>query len=89
MVLFVHCRRRVKQSIGQSFPAVSQDMLDQVLPGKAPMSTINVIAHSGSTATVYVVEGEPLVFELESVLHPTGEPPPMPFWLFVEHKVAG
>ena len=79
MVLFVHCRRRVKQSIGQSFPAVSQDMLDQVLPGKASMSTINVIAHSGSTATVYVVEGEPLVFELESVLHPTGEPPPMPF----------
>ena len=64
-------RRRVKQNIGQSFPAFSQDMLDQVLPGKASMSTISIIAHSGSTAVVYVVEGEPLVFEVESVLYPT------------------
>ena len=62
-----------------------------MLPGKASMSTISIIAHSGSTAVVYVVEGEPLVFEVESVLYPTGESSTLPFELVVvlEHNVVG
>ena len=77
-ISLVHCRRRIKQNICQSFPALSQDELDQVLPGKATMSTISIITHSGSTIFVYVVDGEPLMFEQESVLHPSGKPLPHP-----------
>lgn len=56
-----------------------QDMYYETVPKslflhlpQVAMATVRVATHSGVGVTVYVVEGEPLFFEEEGRIYPTG-----------------
>lgn len=55
-----------------AFPALGTDQVSELVPGKEEFNTVKLYAHRGDAVTVYVSGGNPILFELEKNLYPTG-----------------
>lgn len=51
---------------------VDTDQVSELIPGKEELNIVRLYAHRGDAVTVYVSGGNPILFELEKNLYPTG-----------------
>lgn len=65
-------RRKLKADISAAFPSLSADELSELVPNKEEINVVKIYAHKGEAVTLYVLHKNPLFFELEKRLYPTG-----------------
>lgn len=70
-------RRKLKADISAAFPSLSADELSELVPNKEELNVVKVYAHKGDAVTLYVLHKNPVFFELEKRLFPTGNKPAM------------
>lgn len=73
VVLVPTLRRKLKADIATAFPSLGADDLSELLPNKEELNVVKIYAHKGDAVTLYVLHKNPLFFELEKRLYPTGE----------------
>lgn len=66
-------RRKLKADISAAFPSLCADELSELVPNKEELNVVKIYAHKGDAVTLYVLHKNPLFFELEKQLYPTGE----------------
>lgn len=66
-------RRKLKADISAALPSLTADELSELVPNKEELSVVKIYAHKGDAVTLYVLNKNPLFFELEKQLYPTGE----------------
>lgn len=71
---FAFCRRKLRADVAAAFPTLGTDQVSALVPGKEELNTVKLYAHRGDPVTVYVCAGNPILFELEKNLYPTGMP---------------
>lgn len=65
-------RRKLKADIAAAFPSLSADELSELVPNKEELNVVKVYAHRGDAVTLYVLHKNPLFFEVDKQLYPTG-----------------
>lgn len=65
-------RRKLKADISAAFPSLSADELSKLIPNKEDLNVVKIYAHKGDAVTLYLMNKNPLFFELEKQLYPTG-----------------
>lgn len=65
-------RRKLKADVSAAFPSLSAEELSELVPNKEELNVVKIYAHKGDAVTLYVLHKNPLFFELEKRLHPTG-----------------
>lgn len=55
-----------------AFPTLGTDRVSELIPGKEELNVVKLYAHKGDAVTVYMIGGNPILFELEKNLYPTG-----------------
>lgn len=73
VVLVPTLRRKLKADIAAAFPSLGADDLSELVPNKEELNVLKIYAHKGDAVTVYVLHKNPLFFELEKRLYPTGK----------------
>lgn len=66
------CRRKLRADVTAVFPTLGTDQVSELIPGKEELNIVRLYAHRGDAVTVYVSGGNPILFELEKNLYPTG-----------------
>lgn len=66
------CRRKLRADISAAFPSLSPDELSELVPNKDELNVVKVYAHKGDAITFYVLHKNPLFFQIEKQLYPTG-----------------
>lgn len=74
-VFVITFRRKLKADISVAFPALSADELSELVPNKEELNVVKIYAHKGDAVTLYVLHKNPLFFELDKRLYPTGNSP--------------
>ncbi|XP_075873543.1 eukaryotic translation initiation factor 2D-like, partial [Nelusetta ayraudi] len=64
-------RRKLKADITAAFPSLSADELSNLIPNKEDLNIVKIYAHKGDAVTLYLMNKNPLFFELEKQLYPT------------------
>lgn len=64
-------RRKLKADISAAFPVLTSDELSELVPNKEELNVVKIYAHKGDAVTLYVLNKNPLFFELEKHLYPT------------------
>uniref|UniRef100_A0A7N8XZN3 Eukaryotic translation initiation factor 2D n=1 Tax=Mastacembelus armatus TaxID=205130 RepID=A0A7N8XZN3_9TELE len=64
-------RRKLRADISAAFPSLSADELSELVPNKEELNVVRIYAHKGDAVTIYVLNKNPLFFELEKRLYPT------------------
>ncbi|XP_060076772.1 eukaryotic translation initiation factor 2D-like [Ylistrum balloti] len=64
-------RKKLRASIGSSFPTLTADDLTQIVPAKEEMTVTKIYTYSGDTGIIYSVAKNPVVLELDRQLYPT------------------
>lgn len=65
-------RRKLKADITAAFPSLPADELSNLIPNKEDLNVVKIYAHKGDAVTLYCMNKNPLFFELEKQLYPTG-----------------
>jgi len=65
-------RRKLRADVTTAFPTLGTDQVSALVPGKEELNVVKLYAHRGDAVTVYVCGGNPILFELEKNLYPTG-----------------
>lgn len=66
-------RRKLKADISAALPSLTAEELSELVPNKEELNVVKIYAHKGDAVTLYVLNKNPLFFELEKQLYPTGE----------------
>ena len=69
---FLNNRRKLRSDVSNAFPSLSQDELSEIIPNKEEITVMRIMTHSGQNVTVYCLNGEPMFFEIEKRVIPTG-----------------
>ena len=72
-VFVIAFRRKLKADITATFPALSAVELSELVPNKEELNVVKSYTHKGDAVTLYVIHKNPLFFELEKRLYPTGK----------------
>ncbi|KAF4530566.1 hypothetical protein B566_EDAN009721 [Ephemera danica] len=64
-------RKKIRLEIQKSFPELSDEDLQQILPPKDPITCMKLWTSSNEQAMVYCTPSIPVVFEVEKVMYPT------------------
>nr|XP_057907988.1 eukaryotic translation initiation factor 2D isoform X2 [Doryrhamphus excisus] len=64
-------RRKLKADVSAAFPSLTSDDLTQLIPNKEVLNVVKIYAHKGESVALYVLQKNPLFFELEKQLYPT------------------
>ena len=60
-------RKKLRRDLSTLFPAS-----EQLVPPKCSLVTARLVTHGGSTVAVFMVDGEPLFFDDDGTIFPTG-----------------
>lgn len=71
--LFCPYRRKLRTDISAAFPSLSVQELNELIPNKEELNIVKIYAHKGDSVTLYVLHKNPIFFQLEKQLFPTGE----------------
>ncbi|XP_036765688.2 eukaryotic translation initiation factor 2D isoform X5 [Manis pentadactyla] len=66
-------RRKLRADVTAAFPTLGTDQISELVPGKEELNVVKLYTHRGEVVTVYVSGGNPILFELEKNLYPTGK----------------
>lgn len=72
-VYVLNFRRKLKADISAAFPSLLAEEVSELIPNKEELNVVKLYAHKGDAVTLYVLHKNPLFFELEKQLYPTGE----------------
>ncbi|GIY44889.1 eukaryotic translation initiation factor 2D [Caerostris darwini] len=64
-------RRRLRSFVEESFPTLSSDEINSLIPNKGEMNQIKAMTHSGSLAMIYCCGQKPVFFQIEGKCYPT------------------
>ncbi|RVE70725.1 hypothetical protein OJAV_G00067130 [Oryzias javanicus] len=64
-------RRKLKADLLSAFPSLSPDDISELVPNKEEINVVKIYAHKGEAVTLYVLQKNPLFFELDKRLFPT------------------
>lgn len=70
---FYPCRRKLRSEVAAAFPRLSPEQVAELVPNKEELNVIRIHSHKGEAITVYVNHRNPILFEAEKVLYPTGK----------------
>lgn len=70
---FCAYRRKLRADISATFPSLSAEDLNELIPNKEELNIVKIYAHKGDAVTLYVLHKKPIFFQLEKQLFPTGE----------------
>lgn len=73
VAVFPLFRRKLKADVSAAFPSLTADELCELIPNKEELNVVKIYAHKGDAVTLYVLHKNPLFFELEKRLYPTGD----------------
>ena len=65
-------RRKLRSEVSSTFPSLSEGDMSDIIPNKEEMTVTRIVTHSGQNITFYSVNGEPVFFESEKKILPTG-----------------
>ncbi|TSL97322.1 Eukaryotic translation initiation factor 2D [Bagarius yarrelli] len=65
-------RRKLRADISTAFPSLSADHLNELIPNREELNVVKIYAHKGDAVTLYVLHRNPVFFQLEKQLYPTG-----------------
>lgn len=71
--VLIHCRRKLRADVAATFPTLSAEQLSEVVPNKEELNVIKLYTHKGDAITVYANSRNPVMFEMEKTLYPTGD----------------
>lgn len=66
-------RRKLRADIAAAFPSLSVEELNELIPNKEELNIVKIYAHKGDAVTLYVLHKNPIFFQLEKQVFPTGE----------------
>ncbi|XP_051965004.1 eukaryotic translation initiation factor 2D [Xyrauchen texanus] len=64
-------RRKLRADISTAFPLLSMEDLNELVPNKEELNIVKIYAHKGDAVTVYVLQKNPIFFQMEKQLFPT------------------
>ncbi|XP_030640529.1 eukaryotic translation initiation factor 2D isoform X1 [Chanos chanos] len=64
-------RRKLKADISAAFPCLSPEELSELVPNKEDLNVVKIYAHKGDAVTLYVLNKNPMFFQVEKQLYPT------------------
>ena len=65
-------RRKLRTDVAAAFPNLSAEQLTEFIPNKEELNVIKIYSHKGEAVTVYMNNRNPILFEIEKALYPTG-----------------
>ena len=65
-------RRKVREAISKTFPDIPKETLSLLIPNKDEMSVMKLFTHSEKNITCYCLRKNPIFFDIEGHLIPTG-----------------
>ncbi len=66
-------RRKLRADISAAFPSLSAEDLNELIPNKEELNIVKIYAHKGDAVTLYVLHKNPIFFQLDKQLFPTGK----------------
>lgn len=69
---FYRYRRKLRTDVAAAFPNLSAEQLTEFIPNKEELNVIKIYTHKGEAVTVYMNSRNPILFEAEKALYPTG-----------------
>ncbi|XP_045504964.1 eukaryotic translation initiation factor 2D [Colias croceus] len=64
-------KKNLIQRIQKKYPSAPEERIKEIVPNKSTSSLMKLVLHSGDTVGVYVVDGVPMIIEVEELLVPT------------------
>ncbi|XP_029428819.1 eukaryotic translation initiation factor 2D [Rhinatrema bivittatum] len=64
-------RRKLHADVLTAFPALSAEILSELMRSKEELNVVKLYTHKGEAVTVYVQNRNPILFEVERSLYPT------------------
>ncbi|KAL1269467.1 hypothetical protein QQF64_031756 [Cirrhinus molitorella] len=64
-------RRKLKADISATFPSLSAEDLNELIPNKVELNIVKIYTHKGDAVILYVLHKKPIFFQLEKRLFPT------------------
>ncbi|XP_067913387.1 eukaryotic translation initiation factor 2D isoform X2 [Heterodontus francisci] len=64
-------RRKLRTDIQSAFPSLSNDQLSHLIPNKEELNVVKMYLHKGESVTAYVLNKNPIFFEVNKRLYPT------------------
>ncbi|XP_055931703.1 eukaryotic translation initiation factor 2D-like isoform X2 [Argiope bruennichi] len=64
-------RKRLRNFAETSFPDLSQNDINSLIPNKIEMNQVKAMTHSGSVAMIYCCGQNPIFFQVEDICYPT------------------
>lgn len=71
-LFFKFFRRKVREAISRTFPEIPKETLMSLLPNKEEMSVMKLLTHSDKNVTCYCLQKNPIFFEVDGLIFPTG-----------------
>lgn len=65
-------RRKLRSDVQRCFSSIDPDELVELIPNKEEMTVTKITTHCGEMVVFYSVNGEPILFEIEKRIYPTG-----------------
>lgn len=62
----------MRNDVAAGFPTLTSEQLAEVVPMKEELNIIKIYTHKGEIVTVYANGKNPILFEMEKMLYPTG-----------------
>lgn len=81
-------RRKLKADVSSAFPSLSAGEVSELVPSKEEVNVVKIYAHKGDTVTLYVLHKNPLFFELDKRLYPTGDSQALKLYLLIDKVVS-
>ncbi|XP_062450856.1 eukaryotic translation initiation factor 2D [Rhea pennata] len=64
-------RRKLRTDVAAAFPNLSAEQLTEFIPNKEELNVIKIYTHKGEAVTVFTINKNPILFEIEKALYPT------------------
>ncbi|GCB75757.1 hypothetical protein scyTo_0019052 [Scyliorhinus torazame] len=64
-------RRKLRADVQSAFPSVSSEKLSHLVPNKEELNVVKLYSHKGKAVTAYVLNKNPIFFEVDKQIYPT------------------
>ncbi|XP_067863638.1 eukaryotic translation initiation factor 2D [Heptranchias perlo] len=64
-------RRKLRADVLAAFPSLSSSQLSDLIPSKEELNVVKMFLHKGEAVTAYVLNKNPVFFEMDKTLYPT------------------
>lgn len=66
-------RKKLRAEIQRQWPLITADLLLDLVPTRSEMLIVKAAVNSQEFVNIYFQQSQPVIFEFDDVLYPTGE----------------